>query len=173
MSKQDTNASIEPRDLPGQDLSNTQNDLKDAGVTAGISKKGFRKRFRDILFVITVLFLVAVLLSVMSARAHGKTPEVFGYRIYVVQSSSMSPTLKVGSMFIAKHPADPQNLNVDDIITFESDSHQTVTHRIIEVVLTDSGVMYRTQGDNNNVPDPDLVAPEKVSAVFVIAVPLT
>jgi signal peptidase len=86
----------------------------------------------------------------------------------------MSPTLEVGSMFVSKKPGDADNLKKGDIITFESNNGLTITHRIIEVVQTESGVAYRTKGDNPiNSPDIDLVTPDSISAVFIIAVPLT
>lgn len=174
MIKKNINSSIGQSDLPRQELSDAQNERQNAGVNTGISKKSGLKRFRDILFILTVLVLIIILLSVLSARVNGKTPEVFGYRLYVVQSSSMSPTLEVGSMFISKTPSDTGNLKQGDIITFESTSGQTITHRIIEVVRTESGVAYRTKGDNVlNSPDIDLVTPDRVSSVFIIAVPLT
>jgi signal peptidase len=174
MFKKPIHSSIGQTDLLRQELSDAQDERQNAGVNTGISKKSGLKRFRDILFILTVLVLIAILLSVLSARVNGKTPEVFGYRLYVVQSSSMSPTLEVGSMFVSKKPGDAENLKQGDIITFESSSGQTITHRIIEVVQTESGVAYRTKGDNPiNSPDIDLVTPESVSAVFIIAVPLT
>lgn len=167
-------SSIEHPDLLRQELSDANSVNKSAGVITGISKKSGLKRFRDFVFVLTTLLLLVILISVMSARINGETPEVFGYRIYVVQSSSMSPTLEVGSLFISKHPDDAAKLMQGDIITFESDSGQTITHRIIEVVQTESGVAFRTKGDNPlNSPDIDLVTPDRVSAVFIIAVPLT
>lgn len=173
MFKKPIASSVGHHDLLRQELPVAQDEHQNAGVSAGISRKSGLKKLRDILFILTVLVLIAILLSVLSARANGKTPEVFGYRLYVVQSSSMSPTLEVGSMFISKNPGDAENLKQGDIITFESGG-LTITHRIIEVVQTDSGVAYRTKGDNPiNSPDIDLVTPESVSAVFVIAVPLT
>lgn len=174
MLKKNINSSIGQHDLLRQELSDAQDERQNAGVNTGISKKSGLKRFRDILFVLIVLILLAILLSVLLARVNGKTPEVFGYRLYVVQSSSMSPTLEVGSMFVSKNPANARNLKQGDIITFESDSGLTITHRIIEVVQTESCLAYRTKGDNPlNSPDIDLVTPDKVSAVFIIAVPLT
>jgi len=174
MFKRNINSSIGKHDLLRQDLTDAQDEHQNAGVNTGISRKSGLKKFRDILFVLTVLFLIAILLSVLSARVNGRTPEVFGYRLYVVQSSSMSPTLEVGSMFVSKRPGDADNLKQGDIITFESNNGLTITHRIIEVVQTESGVAYRTKGDNPiNSPDIDLVTPDSVSAVFIIAVPLT
>lgn len=162
-------------DLLRQELSIAQDAEKNAGIKSGISKKSGPKIFRDILFFITVFVLVVILISVLSARMNGNTPEIFGFRLYVVQTASMEPTLDVGSIILTTKPSDPTSLRKDDIITFVEKDGKTVTHRIIAVVIDDEGnVFYQTKGDNPiNTPDLDLVSPDKVLTVFVLKIPLT
>lgn len=158
-----------------KDTSHLSEDGSNAGAKTGISRKRKFKIVCDILYVLLVVFLVSILISVLTARSNGQTPELFGYRLYAVQSSSMSPTLDVGSILLTRRPADAKALRVGNIITFSISDSVVVTHRIIEVVTTEDGLIaYRTQGDNPlNSPDRDLVLPEQIESVFILKVPLT
>ena len=126
------------------------------------------------LFIALFLFLVFILLQIFVARANNRTPDVFGYQVYVVQTGSMDPTLPVGSVIVSKKPGDPSAIGQNSIISFLNSKGETVTHRIIEVVRKEDGtVSYRTKGDNPiNSPDPDLVEPSKVQAVFLFKIPI-
>jgi signal peptidase len=162
-------------DLLRQELSIAQDAEENAGVKSGISKNSKWKIFLDVLFFITVFVLVVILVSVLTARMNGNTPEIFGVRLYVVQTASMEPTLDVGSIIFTIKPSDSSSLRKDDIITFVKKDGKTVTHRIIAVVTDDEGnVFYQTKGDNPiNTPDVDLVSPDMVQTVFVLKIPLT
>lgn len=150
---------------------------------AATAKRGVRKKkakkvwkvMEVILFILTISLLAVVLLSVLSAKQNGKTPEVFGYRLYSVQSGSMEPTFDIGAILISVHPKDPSELSTGDIITFVNSRGRTITHRIVNVVTAEDGtVQYQTKGDNPiNDVDSDLVTPEMVEAVFVFKIPLT
>ena len=103
-------------------------------------------------------------------------PRLLGWEGVVVLSGSMEPALKTGGVaFIAplENAADATRLRVGEIITFTSPQRgdDNVTHRIVEVVPSVSGPLYRTQGDANPVPDQDLVAPEAVAATLKHHVP--
>jgi len=79
------------------------------------------------------------------------------YRLFIVQSGSMSPTIPAGSIVIVK----PQTTYVSgDIITFKirdnanlKNPKTTVTHRIMQVEKDGSSVVYTTKGDKNQSPD--------------------
>jgi len=119
------------------------------------------------IFLVLFILLSSVFISVRLSKYLGETPQIFGYQLYRVQSGSMSPTLKVGTIILSKKPIDTSTLKVGDIVTFHR-NRVIITHRIIEVVKN-NGVKYRTKGDNtNNSPDTDLLSPEDVKAVFVL-----
>ena len=138
-------------------------------------KKSIWRVLSNCLFVVICLALSMILISVLTMKENGKTPEVFGFRLYVIESGSMDPTLHVGSVILSKHPKDPSKLEKDDIITYERADGATITHRIIEVVIDEDGtVSYITKGDSPiNSPDVDPVTPQMISAVFVMKIPLT
>lgn len=128
-----------------------------------------------VLFWLAIAFLMYVLSAVLITRSKGEIPNLFGYQLYVVESGSMSPTLKIGAVILSRRPADAGTLNINDIVTFRMTNGSMVTHRIIEVLRDGTnGIRYRTKGDNPiNSPDPELLDPDRVIAVLVAKIPLT
>ncbi|MYL45211.1 signal peptidase I [Virgibacillus halodenitrificans] len=110
--------------------------------------------------------LIAFMLVVISAKASGGEPQVFGYQFKTVLSGSMEPDIKTGSLIAVESIKDANGLTKGDVITFKKDENMLVTHRIIEVVKNESGVSYRTKGDNNDGPDLKPVPSENVVATY-------
>jgi signal peptidase len=80
-----------------------------------------------------------------------------GYDSYVIYGSSMEPTIKVGSLILAK-PAEVDGLEVGDIIAFQSPGNGvTVTHRIVAVREENGQHYFQTKGDASNGGDPQEV----------------
>lgn len=157
---------------------------KMAGISSG--KGSFRSRQKlgkraiktagGVIFLALSLLLVWSIISIQMTKSKGGIPNVLGFQLFVVESGSMEPTLKVGAVIVSRKPKDPENdLKVNDIVTFKTLSKAIVTHRIIEVVINDDGgKTYRTKGDNlQNSPDQELLSPDRVIGVFVARIPLT
>jgi len=157
-----------------QELSSEKENLS-ADKTRRAHQSKTRTVIENVLFAVAVMTLSIILASVLVTRANGKTPQVFGYQLYRIESGSMDPTLGVGTLILSHSPENAAGLKKDDIITFVSSDGKTITHRIIEVVTSEDGsVSYRTKGDNPiNSPDNDPVLPQNVEAVFVLKIPLT
>ncbi len=86
------------------------------------------------------------------------------YKIFLVQSGSMSPALKTGDMVIVKPISSYQ---VNDIITFNSHQNFTVTHRIIQT--NNNGFI--TKGDANSVTDQNQVNKSQILGKVFFTVP--
>ncbi len=143
-------------------------------------ERGRRKRAKilsltgNMLFYGAVAALVFVLASVLYTKARGEVPNLLGYQLYTVQSGSMEPTLRVGAVIVSKTPADPAALTVGDVVTFRTGGGAVVTHRVIQRLEDSGGIQYRTKGDNPvKSPDPELLTPDRVLAIFLFKVPLT
>ena len=98
--------------------------------------------------LVACLGLVGLLLSVA-------IPKLWGSNSFVIYSSSMEPTIKVGSLIMAA-PVDVDQVQVGDIIVFRtpSDPNTTITHRVVGV-REEEGVRYfQTKGDATNGTDP-------------------
>ena len=96
---------------------------------------------RTIAWIVTLAALL--LLSVMVI------PRVVGLYPYVIQSSSMEPTIHTGAVaFVDQREEDIQ---VGDIIAFHhpNDEEIVVVHRVVEIHENE----FRTKGDANEAPD--------------------
>ena len=87
------------------------------------------------------------------------------YRAYVVQSGSMEPTLKTGSVVITQTLP---RYYIGDIVTFSPDGgEQLVTHRIVRM----EGQNFITKGDANEDTDHWEVSPEEVVGKASFSIP--
>lgn len=78
------------------------------------------------------------------------------YPIMVVVSESMEPTLGVGDYILLQGVAYADSINVGDIIVFQkpgSSYNEYIVHRVIEKFRRGGSLFFRTQGDNNDIPD--------------------
>ena len=107
-------------------------------------------RLAGVLAFLSVLGLTGLLLVTAAA------PRLWGYQTYVIYGSSMEPTIKLGSLILAK-PANVGDLQVGDIIVFRSGNETTVTHRITGIREEDGQRYFKTKGDATNGADPQEV----------------
>jgi len=131
------------------------------------------KAVGNVLYVILVVFFVIAILGAIFSSV--KAP--FGSRVYVVQSGSMEPSVKLGSVVITK----PQkSYAVNDVITFSPANtsafelptpKDTVTHRIVSVNSNDGQTSYETKGDANQTKDNQPVAKSQVLGKVMLDIP--
>lgn len=90
--------------------------------------------------------------------------------VKIVQSGSMEPAIKVGSVVVVK-PAN--SYRVGDIVTFGEDTREQVptTHRIISERVSEGVVLYTTQGDANDDPDPQEITESDIIGKVLLDVP--
>lgn len=150
---------------------------KEQGEKAPSKKK---RILNGILLGIQIAFVViAIVICIVVLVNPNSNDKVSGatVKLLPVQSNSMAgnkkDSFKKGALVIATSPKNGgKGLKVGDVVTFrylEPASQQMilVTHRIIEIVTIDEGVYkYRTQGDNNVLPDAELKLPGDILAVY-------
>ena len=80
---------------------------------------------------------------------------VVGYKPVAVYSGSMEPTIPVGGL-AADRAIAATDVRVGDVITFSDPyvKNRLVTHRVIDIIQTRHGLVYRTKGDANPGRDP-------------------
>lgn len=90
-----------------------------------------------------------------------------GYRLYVVHTGSMVPTLRPGYAII-DGPA-PRALHPGEMITFRYNSgpDRVITHRLV----SDNAGVIRTKGDANKSPDPWKLSASQVAGTPVMVLP--
>lgn len=116
-----------------------------------------------------MLFIIAGL-AALSAFGLPKS-----FRLFVVQSGSMEPTVKTGSLVIVQ----PENqYKKNDIITFKSrpdadirNPGLLITHRIVDIKEDKGEVFFTTKGDANNAPDMESRPAGNVLGKVVFSIP--
>lgn len=89
-----------------------------------------------------------------------------------IMSYSMVPTFSRGAVVVSVKikEKDLNKLQVGDILHYRS-KNGDVIHRIIDKKEEKGKIIFKTQGDNNNVPDPNWVEPEQVVGYVKIYIP--
>jgi len=82
-------------------------------------------------------------------------------------TNSMDPFLDEGANGIEIIPSNEEEIQVGDIISYESIEGGIVIHRVIGVSEDEEGIYFITKGDNNPVQDPEKVRFEQVKGILV------
>lgn len=128
--------------------------------------KTVKKIVSGMINVVLYTSLIVLAFIVISTKASGGEPEIFGYQLKAVLSGSMEPEFKTGSIIAVMPGGDMTRFKEGDIITFIEEDNKLITHRVIDVIRSGDQVMYETKGDNNNAPDSNLVLSENVIAEY-------
>lgn len=124
-----------------------------------IKAKVWISRIVSFILLITLLFMLFI---VISSKASGGEPTVFGYQLKTVLSGSMEPGIQTGSIIAIKPGGDMTRFEKGDVITFMESDDKLITHRITEVKGEGQKVQYITKGDNNDAADLNPVLPTNV-----------
>lgn len=129
------------------------------------------KKITKIIYWITLITLIST--GSIIALIGKNIPK--GYKLYTVQSGSMEPSIRVGSIVLIKAE---EKYNQGDIITYKSESDRnnpkpqiTTTHRIVSLEEKDEGVFYKTKGDANNSADASLIDKDLVLGKVIFSLP--
>ena len=119
------------------------------------NKRMTKKIFKYIILnVLIILFIINLILS-FEEKTH-----ILGIYMFNIVSESMEPTINVNDVVVVQK-CKPSELQKGDIITFEQDG-RTISHRILNITKEKGNIKFETKGDNNEIPDPDLVEQEQV-----------
>ena len=118
-----------------------------------------KKVLKNIVNVLAWIFLVLALLvtiMVFSTSRNNGVANLFGYVPFTVESDSMLPTFGKGDLIISREIDDPDELKVDDVITYWTiiDGKRVKnTHRIVGINQAENSRSFVTRGDNNTLDD--------------------
>ncbi|MEX0682403.1 MAG: signal peptidase I [Dehalococcoidia bacterium] len=110
-------------------------------------------------WIVATMLIVALLW--FNTGLLGVTPSV-------VSGVSMEPSMSLGDVVLMRE-TDPENIKVGDVIQYRVPSG-SIFHRVIEIEETTTGLVFITQGDNNNTPD-DPVLQSQVEGRIVYTIP--
>jgi signal peptidase I len=126
-----------------------------------------RRIVRTVSWAVFLVGIAVVAVAVVVPRVAGATP-------YTVLTGSMQPDLPPGTLVVTR-PVAQEDLAIGDVVTYQLRSGEptVVTHRVVGIGVDGAGdVVYRTQGDANDVSDPLPVRPEQIRGELWYAVPV-
>ncbi|MFA4818105.1 MAG: signal peptidase I [Parcubacteria group bacterium] len=127
-------------------------------------------------YILNTLLALLVLIGVLVVFSFIPFPG--NYKIFTVQSGSMSPAIHTGSLVFVKPLAD---YNVGDVITRRTkDPKVTITHRIVSKEEIDSPqfgeaggkIAFETKGDANDSSDMEKFTAEGIVGKVFLIIPL-
>lgn len=110
------------------------------------------KIVENIIFYIFMAIMIVLIFFLIQSRMTGDVPSIGSYRMYIVESGSMTPTIKVGSLVIVKE-VDANDIDSGDVITYRGLEDTVVTHRVVKIKKDDE-ISFITKGDANETKDP-------------------
>ena len=133
------------------------------------------KKNKNLLSVIILVISFILLFTFLFTRIQGKTPELFGYQLLRISSSSMEPKLKVGNVILSKSVDDVSKLEEGDIITYEGEvggyAGKLITHQVtVEPYQYADEYYLQTMGIANGYNDPE-ISESQVVGKMVCKVP--
>ncbi len=128
-----------------------------------------------VLLVICVLLLVYYFISIKiyETKGTGHEPK---FSLYTIITPSMTPNINVYDVVVDVKVEKPEDIKVNDVITFYSDipgvRNGTITHRVIAINKDENGnYKYRTKGDYNLVDDGTDIEFNKIVGKVAIRIP--
>ncbi len=111
-----------------------------------------------------------LVLALVAAALPLTVPKLFGYQIFEILTTSMTPVLPVGSAIYVK-ACDPAQLEPGDIITYKLSSRTGLveTHRVVENDTASQELV--TKGDANAQPDVYPVGYDRVIGRMEYSIP--
>lgn len=106
-----------------------------------------------------------------------KSPD--SLRLLVVQSDSMAPTFKIGSVILLSSSSNPKKIvsplpspkyRKGEIITY-TNTKENFTHRIVSVEETNGQFFYEIKGDANKASDIGRIPESKILGRAVLSIP--
>lgn len=120
--------------------------------------------------IVSLIIFIALVMGVSIFNFPG------GFKLYTVQSGSMEPAIKTGSVVITQ----PTNeYKKGEIITYKSENERnnpkpqvTTTHRIVKAEKNEEGITYTTKGDANSSTDGNSLDKDLILGKVIFTLPL-
>lgn len=128
-----------------------------------------------VLLLICAFFLIYYFIAtqIYIKKGSGHEPK---YSLYTIISPSMVPNINVYDVIIDVKVDKPEDIKINDVITFNSSipgvNGGTITHRVIAINRDNEGnYYYQTKGDNNLVEDGVNVSFDSVVGKVALRIP--
>ena len=125
-----------------------------------ISNKIKNKRMTKKIFKYIILNILIILFIINLILSFEENTHILGIYMFNIVSESMEPTLEINDVVVVK-TCEATQLQKGDIITFQQDG-RIISHRILDITKDKKIIKFRTKGDNNEIPDSDLISEGQV-----------
>jgi signal peptidase len=124
----------------------------------------------NIIFSIGYYAFMVLVVSLAVLLAVSAFPVPGNYKVKIVQSGSMEPSIKTGSIVVIRPET---SYAVGDVVTFGRDTKVDVptTHRIIEMRTESGQYVFKTKGDANKDADVAEVRQPEIIGKVLLDVP--
>ena len=93
----------------------------------------------------------------------------YGIHIFRVETSSMEPVIKVGSLIFIKKSG---IYRLNDIVTYKTTGMEyPITHRIVFIRKTGEKYFFILKGDKNNKEDPYVISQDEIVGKLFLVIP--
>ena len=122
------------------------------------------------LFKIVYYIFIAFIAVIAGLLIVSIFPITGNIKFYIVQSGSMAPKIKVGSIVMIKPE---KEYKIGDIVTFGPRTRlkEPITHRIYDIKVVEGKPQYITKGDANNAPDQKTISKKDILGKVLIDIP--
>ena len=126
----------------------------------------------NIVFAVLLVIVLLIFFLIIQGKLSGDIPSIFGYRLYVVLTGSMDPSIPAGSLAVVEK-SDADQLALRDVITYRDfDSGKLITHRIVGINNKDGQLQFTTRGDANDTDDFNPVKATDIVGQVRFSIPL-
>lgn len=125
-------------------------------------------RARKILWNGVSILCTVILISMIVSKILTGWNSVFSYRAFYIMSESMEPEISVNQVVIGQYVPEEDELIAGEIYAYRREGimgQEIIIHRLLTV--TEDG-RYQFKGDNNQLPDTELVEREEIGYRMVI-----
>jgi len=112
--------------------------------------------------------LISALIIIATSTAFSALKIPGGLKMLVVQSGSMEPTIKTGSVILIKKQ---DTYSTGDIISFVGAGSDSTTHRVTKTNIVKGKEIFNTKGDVNKGEDQEKVGIDSVLGKTVFTIP--
>ena len=123
----------------------------------------------NIIYIIIFIIVLFILMIAILQRTTNNEITLFGYRIFVVATGSMTPKYEVGDVLVSKE-VDPATIQVGDDIVYEGKEgnfkDKIVTHQVIMIEKENDNYRIQTKGIANTKEDPEITQNEVIGKVI-------
>ncbi len=125
-------------------------------------------RARKILWNSVSILCTVILISMIVSKLLTGWSSVFSYRAFYIMSESMEPEIAVNQVVIGQYVPEEDELIAGEIYAYRREGimgQEIIIHRLLTVTADGR---YQFKGDNNQLPDTELVEREEIGYRIIV-----